>query len=89
MNRQKKKGGTCVVWGSGKNVSPVDIEHKNLPELNVVKGYISHIVIAMKSMRTMNMDIGILTETRVIDDKYTEFTHGYTIVANKAKNRHQ
>jgi exonuclease III len=40
-------------------------------------------------MKTMGISLGILTETKLIDDTYPIIAHGYTVVATSAKTHHQ
>jgi len=38
-------------------------------------------------MRLMNVDIGILTETKFSNDKYTKYAEGYTVIGTKTNGR--
>jgi hypothetical protein len=41
----------------------------------------------MKMMKTMNINIGVLTETKVSEGMYTKTPHGYTITATERSKK--
>jgi hypothetical protein len=45
--------------------------------------------LVMKTMRTMKINIGILTETKVDEGMYTKAAHGHTIFATEARSNYQ
>jgi exonuclease III len=56
---------------------------------NIRNGGNGRMTFALKAMKTMGINLGILTETKLIDDTYTTDAHGYAVVATKAKSHHQ
>jgi hypothetical protein len=56
---------------------------------NVVNGHNGCLTFALTSMKAMGISLGILTETKLIDDTYPTTAHGYTVVATSAKSHHQ
>jgi exonuclease III len=44
---------------------------------------------ALRCMRLMGMDLGILTETKLVNGTYTREAEGYEVVATEAKSTHQ
>jgi hypothetical protein len=56
---------------------------------NVVNGHNSRLTFALKSMKAMGIRLGILMETKLINDTYPTIAHGYTVVATSAKLHHQ
>ena len=68
-------------------------EHKIYSELsictyNIVAGGGNRLEQVMRCMKMMNMDIGLITETK-LQGYHTTLCEGYDIVATKAKSRHQ
>jgi exonuclease III len=43
----------------------------------------------MRCMRVMNIDLGLLTETKLVKGKHTVSTEGCDIVTTEAKSKHQ
>lgn len=56
---------------------------------NIMHGGNARLEAAMRTMRHMNMDLGILTETKLVKDFHTTRCEGYEIVSTKAKSKHQ
>jgi exonuclease III len=44
---------------------------------------------ALRAMNTMNMDIVLLTETKLTNDQHTKKALGYDVVATKARSKAQ
>ena len=44
---------------------------------------------ALRAMKQMNVDLGILTETKFTDGVHTRFSSGYNVVATRARLRNQ
>jgi hypothetical protein len=44
---------------------------------------------SLKAMKTMSINLGFLTETKLINDTYTTKAHGYVVTATQAKSHHQ
>lgn len=40
-------------------------------------------------MRLMGIDLGVFTETKLVDGTYTREAEGYEVVATEAKSNHQ
>lgn len=57
--------------------------------LNIISGGNSRLQQAIRCMRDMNMDFGILTETKLHNDFYAREADGYTINASKADSAHK
>lgn len=51
-------------------------------------GINSRLALAQKYMPKMNIDFGILTETKFDHDHYTKHAYGYNVIATEAKNHH-
>jgi exonuclease III len=60
----------------------------NICTYNIVAGGANRLEQAMRCMRTMNIDIGLITETK-LQGYHTTLCEGYDIVATKAKSKHQ
>jgi hypothetical protein len=56
---------------------------------NMMSGANSRLALAMKAMRSMNVDIGILTETKLTDDFHPMKSNGYDIITTQATSRQQ
>jgi exonuclease III len=56
---------------------------------NIISGGNARLEAAMRTMRMMHMDLGILTETKLVEGFHTTKCEGYDIVATKARNHHQ
>jgi exonuclease III len=56
---------------------------------NIIYGGNSRMALAMETMRTMKINVGILTETKVAEGIYTKAAHGYSIVATEAQSNYQ
>ncbi len=61
----------------------------SLCTFNIVAGSNARLEAALRMMRLMNMDIGVLTETKLVDGYHTRKTEGYDIITTEAKNHHQ
>jgi exonuclease III len=61
----------------------------NMCTYNIISGANARLEAAMRTMRHMHMDLGILTETKLVEGFHTTKCEGYEIVATKAKNHHQ
>jgi exonuclease III len=66
-----------------------DQENIKLCTYNIVNGLNGRLTFALKNMKAMGISLGILTETKLVDDMYPINAHGYTIIATSAKNHHQ
>jgi hypothetical protein len=81
----------------GENVSPgvkTQTVHNKRNQIkvctyNIIHGGNSRIALAIKTLKVMNINIGVLTETKVSEGMYTKAAHGYTITATEARNNHQ
>jgi exonuclease III len=56
---------------------------------NIMSSANSRLALAMKAMRLMNVDIGVLTETKLTDDFHPMKSNGYDIITTQATSRHQ
>jgi hypothetical protein len=56
---------------------------------NIIHGGNSSMALAMKTMKQMNIHMGIITETKLKDGMFTQSAHGYTIIATEGQNNHQ
>ena len=54
--------------------------------LNIVSGRNNRLEMAARSLQKMGADIGILTETKITDERYTRRAFGYNIVATQASS---
>jgi exonuclease III len=66
-----------------------DVNHLNICSYNIMHGGNNRLNQALRCMRMMNMDLGILTETKLTDGRHTRAAEGFDVVATKAKNKHQ
>ena len=69
-------------------------DHTEYPSIkictfNIMHRGNAHLEATMRTMRHTNMDLGILTETKLVEDFYTTRCEGYDIVSTKAKSKHQ
>jgi hypothetical protein len=58
-----------------------------LGTLNIVDGRRNRLNAALRCMREMDVDIGLLTETKFATDKYTKYAEGYTVVGTQTNGR--
>ena len=58
-----------------------------LGTLNIQDGQRNRLNAALRSMRLMEVDIGILTEMKFSNNKYTKYAEGYTMVGTKTNGR--
>ena len=56
---------------------------------NIRSGRSGGLELALRAMKQMNVDFGILTETKLTDGIHTRSFEGYTVVATKALSPHQ
>lgn len=56
---------------------------------NIRHGGNSRMALALKCMSRMNIDFGILTETKLTRDTYAKHAYGYDLIATEAKSKHQ
>jgi exonuclease III len=61
----------------------------NICSYNIMHGGNSRLNQALRCMRLMGMDLGVLTETKLVDGTYTREAEGYEVVATEAKSNHQ
>ena len=54
-----------------------------LGTLNIQDGRRNRLNAALRCMRLMNVDIGLLTETKFANDRYTKYAEGYTVVGTQ------
>ena len=54
--------------------------------LNIIDGRKNRLNAALRCMRQMNIDLGILTETKFNTDRYTKAAEGYKVVGTKAED---
>jgi len=57
--------------------------------LNIRNGRRNNLQTALRAMVRENIDVGILTETKINHDAYSRAASGYTVLATKARNAHQ
>jgi exonuclease III len=68
--------------------------HKKYPAMNICSYNIMHggnsrLNQALRCMRLMGIDLGVFTETKLVDGTYTREAEGYEVVATEAKSNHQ
>jgi hypothetical protein len=57
---------------------------------NIMYGGNARLEAAMRMMKHMNMDLGVFTETKLVEGYHTTKCEGYDIITTKkAKSRHQ
>ena len=56
---------------------------------NIQSGGINRLEQVLRCMRMMNIDIGFLTETKLIQGFHTQGAEGYEVIATEARSRHQ
>ena len=61
----------------------------NMVTYNIVSGGNSRVAIALKTMESMNVDLGVSTETKLVKDLHTLGGYGYTVCATESKTTHQ
>lgn len=61
----------------------------NICTYNIQHGGNARLEAAMRAIRQMNMDLGILTETKLVEGLHTTNCEGYEIISTKAKSQHQ
>jgi hypothetical protein len=66
-----------------------DQENIKICTYNIVNGLKGCLTFPLKTMKSMGISLGILTETKLVNDIYPTNAHGYTIIATSAKNHHQ
>ena len=57
--------------------------------INIQYGGNVRIQTAARCLKQMNVDLALLTETKIVNELYTRGAEGYTITATKAKSIHQ
>jgi exonuclease III len=57
--------------------------------LNIISGRAERLVSATRALQQMNIDIAILTETKITDECYTRHAFGYEVRASKAPSTSQ
>jgi exonuclease III len=60
-----------------------------LATLNIISGRAERLVAASRALQQMNVDVAILTETKITDECYTRHSFGYEIRASKAPSTSQ
>jgi hypothetical protein len=60
-----------------------------LATLNVISGRAERLVSAARALQQMNVDLAVLTETKITDEYYTRHSFGYEIRASKAPSSSQ
>jgi Reverse transcriptase (RNA-dependent DNA polymerase) len=70
---------------------PSNPSHKpiNLCTYNIISGRGERLPAAIRALSTMHIDVAILTETKLPDDIYTRYFHGYQVRASRAPSVHQ
>jgi exonuclease III len=66
-----------------------DTDKLRICTYNIRNSSNSQMTFALKAMKTMGINLGILTEDKLIDNTYTTNAHGYVVVATQAKSHHQ
>jgi hypothetical protein len=66
-----------------------DQENIKICTYNIINGLNGWLTFALKTMKSMGIILGILTETKLVNDIYPTNAHRYTITATSAKNHHQ
>ena len=56
---------------------------------NIQSGRNGRLEMALRAMQQMNLDIGILTETKLTRGIHTRWSSGYHVVATEARSEHQ
>jgi exonuclease III len=56
---------------------------------NIISGHNSRLALAMKAIRSMNIDLGLLTKTKLTDNTYTMDSNRYEIFVTPAASKHQ
>jgi exonuclease III len=64
-------------------------EYVRIGTLNIRNGRRVNMEIAMQAIAHMNVDVAVLTETRLKDERYAKYVYGYEITATKAKYKIQ
>jgi hypothetical protein len=60
-----------------------------LATLNIISGRAERLVSATRALQQMNVDVAVLTETKITDECYTRHSFGYEIRASKAPSSSQ
>ena len=56
---------------------------------NIRSGRAGNLESALRALEQMEVDLAILTETKLTDDRHTKFNFGYRVVATKAASHNQ
>jgi hypothetical protein len=56
---------------------------------NIWHGGGSRLTLAIKAISYMNIDIAVITETKLQQDTYTHGAYGYTVYATESQHEHQ
>ena len=56
---------------------------------NISCGQNAGLASAAKGLMQMGVDVAVLTEMKITDDRYPHFTSGYNLLSSKAASRHQ
>jgi exonuclease III len=56
---------------------------------NIMHGGNARLEAALRSMSQMNMDLGVFTETKLVDGHHTTSCEGFEVITTKAKSKHQ
>jgi hypothetical protein len=66
-----------------------DIASIRIGTYNIRNGRVGNLEGALRAMNKMNMDIVLLTETKLTNDQHTKKAFGYDVVAMKARSKAQ
>jgi hypothetical protein len=66
-----------------------DIASIRIGTYNIRNGRAGNLEGALREMNKMNMDIVLLTETKLTNDQHTKRAFGYDVVATKARSKAQ
>jgi exonuclease III len=61
----------------------------NIMTYNIQSGGNSRLAMVLQMMESMNIDMGLFTETKLVTGKHTVNGYGNTLSATEAKNTHQ
>ena len=74
---------------TGGDSTGLDRKLIRLATYNIRSGRAGRLEIALRAMKQMNVDLGILTEAKLTDGIYTRYSSGYNVYATSARNHSQ
>ena len=71
------------------NIGQADRVSISIGTYNIRGGRAGRLEAALRAMQQMNLDIGILTETKLTNGIHTRQSSGFQVVATEARSAHQ